>query len=532
MNMLPNIGYWKPEQQPFFTPEQLKQVVEQPRQPMMVVQHPHTGAVGVALSGNWAETGYPVMASLPPMYPEWLGNRNFTEVHGIRFPYASGAMANGIATEELVIAMANAGFLGFFGAAGLSLKRVENALDKIERALGKGNPGWGSNLIHSPNEPELEAAISNLYIEREVRRVSAAAYMRLTPYVLRYALTGITQDHQGNIVRKNYLFAKVSRPEVALHFMKPAPKQMVEQLLQKGLITAQEARLSQRVSVAEDYIIEADSGGHTDNQSMAALVPSIMLLRSEVEQKYNITRPIRLGAAGGLGTPQSVASAFALGVDFVLTGSINQACIESGLHSSGKKLLANVGLADVMMAPAADMFELGVEVQVLKRGSMFGVRAKKLYELYRKYESLEEIPSGEKEKLEANILLDSIQDSWRRTEDYWKSRDSREVEKANKDSKHKMALVFRSYLGLSSKWAIEGLDTRKLDYQIWCGPAMGAFNRWTKGSFLEEATNRQVVQVARNMMEGAVIITRSHQLRTFGIPVPNEMFLYSPRPIG
>ena len=40
-------------------------------------------------------------------------------------------------------------------------------------------------------------------------------------------------------------------------------------------------------------------------------------------------------------------------------------------------MLAKAGLADVVMAPAADMFELGVEVQVLKRGSMFGVRAKK-----------------------------------------------------------------------------------------------------------------------------------------------------------
>jgi len=33
------------------------------------------------------------------------------------------------------------------------------------------------------------------------------------------------------------------------------------------------------------------------------------------------------------------------------------------------------GLADVMMAPCADMFELGVRVQVLRRGTMYGVRA-------------------------------------------------------------------------------------------------------------------------------------------------------------
>ena len=50
-----------------------------------------------------------------------------------------------------------------------------------------------------------------------------------------------------------------------------------------------------------------------------------------------------------------------------------------------------------------------------------------------------------------------------------------------------MALVFRWYLGQSSRWANAGEPTRKLDYQVWCGPAMGAFNEWAKGSFLEHA---------------------------------------------
>ena len=49
-----------------------------------------------------------------------------------------------------------------------------------------------------------------------------------------------------------------------------------------------------------------------------------------------------------------------------------------------------------------------------------------------------------------------------------------------------MALTFRWYLGLSSRWANAGEPTRQVDYQVWCGPAMGAFNEWTKGSFLEQ----------------------------------------------
>ncbi len=47
--------------------------------------------------------------------------------------------------------------------------------------------------------------------------------------------------------------------------------------------------------------------------------------------------------------------------------------------------------------------------------------------------------------------------------------------------------MFRWYLGLSSRWANAGEAGRQLDYQVWCGPAMGAFNEWAKGSFLEAA---------------------------------------------
>ena len=53
----------------------------------------------------------------------------------------------------------------------------------------------GSNLIHSPNEPDLEAAVANLYIRRGVKRVSASAYMNLT---LQWFAT-LTRDY-GNCV--------------------------------------------------------------------------------------------------------------------------------------------------------------------------------------------------------------------------------------------------------------------------------------------------------------------------------------------
>jgi hypothetical protein len=60
---------------------------------------------------------------------------------------------------------------------------------------------------------------------------------------------------------------------------------------------------------------------------------------------------------------------------------------------------------------------------------------------------------------------------------------------------------------------------------------MGAFNRWTNGSFLAQPENRPVVQIARNLMGGAAAVTRAQQLRAFGVVVPSEAFSFQPRPL-
>ncbi len=532
-------GCWQSQTNtPAFRADDIVACAQRVREPMFLVQDPHTQAIGMALGGEAVGSDqtngvphWPLLAVLPPLYPEWLGCRSFSEVHGVRFPYVSGAMANGIATTEIVIAMAQAGFLGFFGAAGLSRGRVEAAVDELERTLGD-RYSWGCNLIHSPNEPALEEAVADLYIQRGVKRVSAAAYMALTPAIVRFALSGIRQAANGRIERTRHVFAKISRPEVARRFLEPAPEAILNDLVSRGLLTPEEARLGRMVPVAEDIIVESDSGGHTDNRPLCALFPSILALRDEVVTAQNYTRAIRVGAAGGMGTPTAVAAAFSMGAAFVLTGSVNQACVESGLDEAGRKMLADASIADVIMAPAADMFEMGVEVQVLRRGTMFAVRARKLYELYKTYPSLEAIPADERDKVESQMLRMSFEEAWESTKAFWTERDPAEVTKAEQNPKHKMALVFRSYLGQSSRWAIAGDSTRRTDYQIWCGPAMGAFNRWTVGTFLADPMKRNVVQVARNLMEGAAVVTRAQQLRSYGVPVPTAGFDFRPRPLA
>lgn len=535
---LPTHGTWQScSATPAFDPAALSAAVTRVREPAHVVASPH-GSLGIALGGQVATTApspgvphWPLLATLPPLYPEWLGDRSFCEVHRLRFPYVSGAMAGGIATVRLVCAMARAGFLGFFGAAGLSVDQIGREVDALRRELGDA-PGWGCNLIHAPQEPEVEAATVDLYLRADVPRISAAAYMALTPPVVRFALSGLWQDPRGAIQRRRHVFAKISRPESARAFIEPAPPAIVEALVAKGQLTLEEARLAAHVPVAEDLVVEADSGGHTDNRPLGALFPTLLALRDEIVVRQGYQRPIRLGAAGGIGTPAASAAAFALGASFVLTGSVNQACVESGLHETGRRMLAEAGLADVIMAPAADMFEMGVEVQVLRRSTMFGVRARKLYELYRAHGSWEALPAEQRRKVETTTLRATFEEAWAETASFWAGRDPREIERAERDPRHKMALVFRSYLGRSSRWAIGGDPDRRADYQIWCGPAMGAFNRWTQGSFLAGPDQRTVVQVARNLMEGATVVTRAQQLRACGVPVPPSSFDFRPRPLA
>ncbi len=534
MSQLPSVGTYRPGSAPAFSPEDLLSVLHRVREPVHVVFEPGTSRVGLAVGGELLPVSqhgpgdYALLATLPPSYPEWLGDRAFNEAHGVRFPYVAGEMANGIATVAMCVAMARANMLGFFGAAGLSYERVERSLDELEAQIG--DAPYGVNLIHSPAEPELEDRVAELLIRRGVKNVSASAFMAIQPSVVRIAASGLHRDASGRVVRKHHVFAKISRPEVAAQFMSPPPADMLRALVDEGKLTHAEAELAARLPVAGDITVEGDSGGHTDNQTLVALFPLICGLRDELTRQYGYEESIRVGAAGGLGTPTAVAAAFALGAAFVVTGTVNQGAIEAGLSEAGKKMLADAQIADVAMAAAADMFELGVKLQVLKRGTMFPNRANGLYEIYRTYESLESLPATVRDKVEKRLLGASIEAVWEETRAFWQHRDPSQVSAAEADPKHKMALVFRWYLGKSSRWAIEGEPTRRADYQIWCGPAMGAFNAWVKGSFLEDPSERTTVQIALNLLEGAVVVGRANQLRGYGVALPpNAAQAYRPR---
>ncbi len=510
--------------------DDLTACVQRVRAPIEILRHAESGSL-LARFERSEEHGAALRPAgwLPPLYPEWLGDRGFLETHRVRFPYVTGSMANGIATPRMVAAIARAGMLGFYGAAGLAYEQVEAGLHELSRLLEGQTTAWGANLIHSPHEPELEARVAELLVARGVPCVETSAFLGLTPSVVYLACQGLRLESDGRIARRRHIFAKISRPEVAKLFMQPAPADMLRDLVESGKLSETEASLSARVPLAADITVEADSGGHTDNRPLTALMPVMLSLRDDVESALGAPGSIRVGAAGGLGTPAAVSAAFALGAAYVLTGSVNQGALESGLSEEGRLMLAKADLADVAMAAAADMFELGVKLQVLKRGTLFAVRANRLYEIYREHSGLDQLGASLQADLERTVFGAPLGTIWRETEAFWRARRPAELDRAASDPKHRMALVFRWYLGKSSRWAIAGDTARRADFQIWCGPAMGAFNRWVRGSFLEDPAQRSVVQIALNLLEGAAVATRAHQLRTLGVSVPAAAARFVPR---
>ncbi|MDR2456239.1 MAG: PfaD family polyunsaturated fatty acid/polyketide biosynthesis protein, partial [Deltaproteobacteria bacterium] len=421
----------------------------------------------------------------------------------------------GISSVSMVTALADLGVMGMFGASGLHPSAVDSAVAKLKADLG--TLAFGSCLIHSPMDPEWEEKVASIYIDRNVTLVEASAFMQITPSLVRYRLSGLTAQPDGTVVPKNRVMAKVSRLELAKRFFSPPPPKIVQECLSRGWITEIEASLAPMIPMAQDLTAEADSGGHTDFRPALTLWPSMLRLANECARKYGYNQPLRVGAAGGIGTPAALLAAQDMGLSYFVTGSVNQSCLESGLSEGARALLAKAGQTDVSVAPAADMFELGARVQVLKYGTLFAPRAQKLAELYRQYQSIEDLPAEEVKNLEEKVFRKPLAQVWEETRSFFESRDRAMLAKAEASPKLRMSLVFRWYLGQASRWAINGLEDRRTDWCVFSGPSLGAFNEWVSGSPYEDPANRKVADVAGLLLYGAAVLKRFTLARDLGL---------------
>jgi trans-AT polyketide synthase, acyltransferase and oxidoreductase domains len=471
---------------------------------------PRAVAPAAGHGGNGAgPAGAPAVA----VTAERLGAASFRRDYNVRRAYVAGAMYKGIASQDLVVRMGRAGYIGFFGAGGVKLPRVEESIGTIQRSLRGGEP-FGVNLLASPDDPESEMAVVELCLRHGVRFVEAAGYINMSPALIRYRLKGLSRDAEGRLRSAHKVLAKVSRPEVAQAFLDSPPEPLVAELLRAGLVTAEEARLAARVAVADDLCVEADSAGHTDMGATAVLLPAMIRQRDATCRRAGHDLEVRVGSAGGIGTPEAAAAAFLLGADFILTGSINQCTPEAGNSDEVKDILQTIDVQDTEYAPAGDLFELGAKIQVLRKEVFFPARANRLYDLWRHHGSWEDIDAPARARIERDYFGRSFDRVYDETRAYYLARAPRQIERAERDPRHKMALVFRWYFVHTMRLALAGAKDQKVNYQVHCGPALGAFNQWVKGTELEPWRHRHVDVIADRIMEGAAAVL-NRQLQRF-----------------
>ncbi len=453
------------------------------------------------------------METALPVDPSRLGSAAFRREHGVRYAYVAGAMYKGIGSKELVTRMGRAGLLGFLGTGGLPLDRVEADVRFLQATLGPAQP-YGANFLSQGTDPALEERTVDLFLRGGVPCAEAAAFLQMTPALVRYRVTGLERRADGTVAAPHRVLAKVSRPEIARQFLSPPPGPILQSLRDAGKITAQEADLAASIPMAHDVCAEADSGGHTDQGVALVLVPSMMRLRDELQERFGYPDAPRIGAAGGLGTPEAVAAAFLLGADFVLTGSINQCTVEAGTSDRVKEMLQGADVQDTAIAPAGDLFEMGAKIQVLRKGVFFPARASKLYDLYRQHASWESVDAATRRQVESRYFGKTFEEVFAETRRYYEEALPEELRRAERSPRQKMALVFRWYFFQSNRWAMEGDPDRVVDYQVQCGPALGAFNRWVRGTPLEDWRARHVDDLAERLMCGAARVL-SERLASF-----------------
>ncbi|GAA1265017.1 ACP S-malonyltransferase [Sphaerisporangium rubeum] len=437
-----------------------------------------------------------------------LGSPEFRADYGLRHAYLAGSMFKGIASTDLVVRMGKAGLMGFFGAGGLKLAEIEDAIQAIRRGLGTGE-GFGMNLLYGFDENGLERDTVELYLKHDVRHVEAAAYPHVTAPLVRYRFTGAHRDSRGRPVAVRHVLAKVSRPEVATAFMSPPPEPVLRRLVERGELTPDEAEAAASLPVSQDVCVEADSAGHTDGRSPYGLMPAMLELRDRANRTHGYAGPIRVGASGGLGAPEAVAAAFVLGADFVVTGSVNQCSVEAGTSDEVKDMLAGLDVQDTTYAPAGDMFELGARVQVARKGTLFPARANKLYQLYRNHGGLDDLDPATARTVQDKYFRRSFAEVWDETAAYLAANKPGELDRAEANPRHKMALVFRWYFVHSIRLALSGTPGRRVDYQIHCGPAMGSFNHYARTIGLADRRDRHVDLIADHLMTDAAAVLHS-----------------------
>lgn len=462
---------------------------------------PKNSVNGASNSGNPEDpTPIPQQASKPNLVHA-LGSQAFKDDYNLKYTYVAGTMCYGTTTHDMVVKMSRAGLLSFLESNGSTLSEVESRIKKVLNQLNTDQDPFGMNLTHDIYNPEHEMKMVDLFLNLGIKTIEATGYLSVTSALVYFRLKGLQQDLSGKVKCRNSLLVKVSKPEVAEVFMQPAPLSIVEDLVKQNLISSQQADWSKQIPLSHDICVEVDNNSDEGNSNSQLLFSTAKHLRDNIQDSKKYAKTIRVGLSGDIGTPESAASAYILGADFILTDALNQCTAEAATSEEVKRLLQGIKVGDLASAPLETSFELGGKLQVLKRGVLFPNRANRLYDLYTTYDSLESIPKHVIEQLEKNYFNQTLAERWEKIKmDYTANGKKSLLDAISKDGKRKMATIFKSYLRDSHQTAVSGDLSNKINFQIHTKPALGAFNQWVKGTNLESWQNRHADDIGIKIM--------------------------------
>ena len=170
-NTLETKSWWIQKSQPPVTGvKALCQCLQQVETPFCVVDlngvpgFSQNGAVRINDYQKPPDNALPLLARVEGLNPRQLGDPEFKSALGLAYAYVMGAMANGITSMDMVKAAGRAGMLGVFGAAGLGVDKIENAVQHLKGEMGQ--KPFGFNLIHSPQTPDLEWQTVEIYSKK------------------------------------------------------------------------------------------------------------------------------------------------------------------------------------------------------------------------------------------------------------------------------------------------------------------------------------------------------------------------------
>ena len=423
-----------------------------------------------------------------------FGNSQFKRKYDLKYAYVTGGMHMGISSVDMVVKIAEFGGLGFYGTSGNSYETIENAIDNIKSKLN-GRRNYGINMTYKIAYPDYEKNILEIAVKKDVPVIELSSYLSVTEEIVKYKARSLNTDRK--------IFVKVSRVDLAEAFMSPASEMILSMLFQKGEITADQREELRKIPIADDICVIGDCAGITDSKSILALYPAIVQKKQELISNGISAHDVCIGVGGGIGTGEAAAAAFAMGADFILTGSINQCTVEADTSESVKNILEKVSIDDLDYVKDGSMLDVGSQVQIVKRGGFFFARANNLARLYMSVSSLNDIPKNTIEKIEKDYFRKPFDLVYKEIAE---SVSNDIIEKAEKNPKYKMGLIFNYYYEKALIYAKQGKPEDRLDYQIYCGPALGAYNALIKDTMNYKWNKRRVDDIAFDLLRRAVMV--------------------------